>query len=95
MKGQISSLNASVATAIVMYELFDKEGSTPCVRYQVHLSTHPVGQVFNLRLVSRINTGVIIMLKFPVVSAKYYPGSEMASGEYFEPRKKGKAPLAF
>jgi len=74
-------------------KLFDKEGSTPLSDINPFIYTS--GQAsFNLRLVRQNKYRRDYHVEFPVVSAKYYHGGELASGEYFEPGEKGKAPLA-
>jgi pimeloyl-ACP methyl ester carboxylesterase len=50
--------------------------------------------VFNLRLVKQNKHWRHFLVDFPVASANYYPGSEVAKGEYFEPLQKNSVPLA-
>ena len=73
--------------------LFDKEGSTPLSDINPFIYTSCWAS-FNLRLVRQNKYRRDYHVEFPVVSAKYYHGGELAWGEYFEPGEKGKAPLA-
>jgi cephalosporin-C deacetylase-like acetyl esterase len=73
--------------------LFDKEGSAPLSKVNPFIYTHNQAD-FNLQPVKQNKYRRDYRVEFPVGSAKYYRGGEIARGEYFEPREKGKAPLA-
>ena len=49
---------------------------------------------FKLRLVKQNKHWRHYVVEFPVVSPHFYPGGEVARGEYFEPLNKGNVPLA-
>jgi hypothetical protein len=73
--------------------LFDRGGSIPLSDVNPFLYTTGPPD-FTLRLVKQTKHWRHYLVDFPVVSANFYPGGEVARGEYFEPVNKDHAPLA-
>jgi len=73
--------------------LFDKGGNAPLSDINPFL--YPLKQPdFNLRLIKQNQHWRCYQVEFTVIATGYFPGGKIARGEYYEPTKTDKAPLA-